>query len=65
VGASSEAFLAFVGRLLQQGRGRALRLRGWSVQGAGQQDGDNFLAALEGVGLLLCDAESHDEYISE
>jgi len=60
-GPSSRAFLAFVRGLLQQGRNRALRLRGCAVQGAGRRDGDGFLAALQGVGWSLRDARRDDD----
>jgi hypothetical protein len=63
VGPSSRAFLALVGRLLEQGRARALRLCNDAIQGAGQPDGDNFLAALQVVGFPLHDGDSDDDDI--
>jgi len=48
------ASLNFVAALLQQGRAGVLRL-GDVVQGAGQQDGQNFRGALQAVGFPLRD----------
>ncbi len=53
-GLSCVASLNFVAALLQQGRAGVLRL-GDVVQGAGQQDGQNFRGALQAVGFPLRD----------
>jgi hypothetical protein len=54
-GPSCQAFLGFALALLQQGRADVLCVRNSIVEGAGQQDGQRFRAALEAVGVALCD----------
>ena len=58
VGPSSGAFLVFVGRLLQQGRARALRMPDCDVSGIDQEDKFNFQTALQVLGFPLHDDET-------
>jgi len=57
-GPSCGAFLAFVVALLKQGRAGVLRLENSVVQGAGQQDGQNFRGALQATGFALHEDDS-------
>jgi hypothetical protein len=50
-GPSCQALLFFVVALLQQGLADVLRLSGSIIQGAEQQDGQNFRGALQAVGF--------------
>jgi len=59
-GPSCQAFLGFALALLQQGRAEVLRVRKSIFRGAGQQDGQRFRAALEAVGIALCDDSDGD-----
>ena len=59
-GPSCQAFMGFALALLQQGRADVLCVPNSIVEGAGQQDDQRFRAALEAVGIELCDDSDSD-----
>jgi len=49
-GASRQAFLGLLTALLQQGRSKVIALGDRAVQGEGQEDSQNFIAAVAALG---------------